>query len=132
MSEPAVFVTTLRVYLEDTDAQGIVYHANYLKFFERARTDWLASRGPGLAAALAQGLLYVVHELRVKFKKPARLGEALVVQTCVERASSYRLTFQQKVLRPADGEVLVDGAVEVVCVDTQGRLRELDAAALGV
>jgi acyl-CoA thioester hydrolase len=119
----------LKIYLEDTDAQGIVYHANYLKYCERARTEMLGSAAgtpsPTLADWQARGYLFVVHELHVKYKVPARLHDGLVVRTELERGSSYRLMFKHKVHRLADEAAVVQIEAVVVAVGTDGGLREL-------
>lgn len=122
----------VKVYLEDTDAQGIVYHANYLKFFERARTEILDTRGMGLANAQAQGLSFVVHEVRIKFHKPARLGDRLTVVTTFERASPFRLTFRHKAARAGEGQPLSSASVEAACIDAKGELVELTPSMLAV
>jgi len=114
----------LSVYLEDTDAQGIVYHANYLKYFERARSRIFTAHGLESGPATGQPM-FVVHEVNIKFKRPARLGDQLEVTTEFEKASEYRRTFEQKI-RPEDqDELLVSAQVEVVCVDKEGNLVEL-------
>lgn len=112
----------VRVYLEDTDAQGVVYHANYLKFFERARTDILATLGVE-RTALADRLRFVVHEMNIRFRRPARLGDMLTIITRMEASSEYRLVFLQQARR--EGELLVEARVDVVCVDPAGGLMEI-------
>jgi tol-pal system-associated acyl-CoA thioesterase len=116
---------TLRIYLEDTDAQGVVYHANYLKFFERARSELLASLGVDQTAWL-QRVRFVVHELSLRFRRPARLGDTITVVTSFEVASEYRLTFFQRA-QDENGQLLVEGRVEVVCTDGSGNLIEVPA-----
>jgi acyl-CoA thioester hydrolase len=116
----------VKIYLEDTDAQGIVYHANYLKYCERARTDMLAGgSGPSLGDWQARGYLFVVHELHVKYKEPARLHDVLAVKTELERTSSYRLTFKHSVRRLKDNAPLVQIDAIVVAIAVEGGLREL-------
>jgi acyl-CoA thioester hydrolase len=94
---PAVFRHSVRVYWEDTDAGGIVYYANYLKFFERARTEWLRAQGHGQQAMVEDtGCMFVVQETRVRFASPARLDDALdvTVQVCERGRASLRLAQQ--------------------------------------
>lgn len=114
----------LRVYLEDTDAQGIVYHANYLKFFERARTELLDRLG---LQPLEQAgrLRFVVHEMNIKFLRPALVGERLQVVTTFKPASEYRLSFTQKVYRGEESKPLTEAEVQVVCIDQAGQLVEI-------
>ena len=116
------------VYLEDTDAQGIVYHANYLKYCERARTDLLKSLGAGLRELHEQGWTFVVHEIQIKFHKSARLDDILEVQTTMERATSYRATFHQKIFRSPETQPLIRARAEVVTIGPDGGLKHLPDA----
>ena len=113
------FSHKLRVYIEDTDAGGIVYYVNYLKFMERARTEFMRSLGYGKAAILDADLMFVVSDLAVDFKSPARLDDELQVTAQVEGVSGARLVFRQSVLR--GDEVLAAGDVTVACVDRSGQ-----------
>jgi acyl-CoA thioester hydrolase len=120
------YESQVKVYLEDTDAQGIVYHANYLKYCERARTDMLGGpAGPSLADWQARGYLFVVHELHVKYKVAARLHDVLAIKTELERTSDYRLTFKHTVRRLTGDTPLVLIDAIVVAVGADGGLREL-------
>jgi tol-pal system-associated acyl-CoA thioesterase len=112
------------IFLEDTDAQGIVYHANYLKYLERARSRILKARGLESGQATSQPM-FVVHEMKIKFKRPARLGDELEVTTEFEKASEYRLAFEQQIRSMDQDELLVSAQVQVVCVDKEGNLVEL-------
>jgi acyl-CoA thioester hydrolase len=124
----STFEFPVKIYLEDTDAQGIVYHANYLKYCERARTEILGAAGPrSLGDWQAAGYLFVVHELHVKYKVPARLHDLLSIRTELERGSPYRLTFKHKVQRPDDGALVALIDAVVVAVSPDGGLRELPA-----
>lgn len=118
----------IKVYLEDTDAQGIVYHANYLKFFERSRTDIIDQGKTGLAAAQDQGFRFVVHEMKLKFSRPAKLGELLTITTEMKRSSAFRLTFTQLCKR--DDAILTRADVEVVCIGRNGDLVEIPESLL--
>ena len=112
----------VRVYYEDTDAAGIVYYANYLRFFERARTDWLRAAGVSQQAlSRVEGLNFVVRDCAVRYLRPARLDDLLDVEvgladpaTDVGRAS---LRFTQRALLSDGGAVLATGTVRVACVD---------------
>lgn len=121
---PGSFTWPVRIYWEDTDAGGIVYYANYLKFMERARTEWL--RTVGVEQELLhrqQGLMFVVVHAETHFQKPARYGELLQVSCNVAEARRASLTFRQNIVRAAAGtageEVLVTGIVRVACLDAQ-------------
>ena len=120
-------VLGLRVYLEDTDAQGIVYYANYLRYFERGRSEFLESLGVSMDEVARPDCRLVVYEIRVKFRKPAALGDKIEVWTSMLRASEYRVTFHQQIRRQGEDEALVSGEVDVVAIDQTGTLKELPA-----
>jgi tol-pal system-associated acyl-CoA thioesterase len=120
-------VLELRVYMEDTDAQGIVYYVNYLRFFERGRSEFLESLGVPMSEAARPDCRLVVYEVRVKFRKPASLGDRLEVVTSMLRASEYRITFRQQIRRKGEDEALVSGETDVVAIDQNGTLTELPA-----
>lgn len=107
---------TLRVYWEDTDAGGVVFYANYLKFFERARTEWLRSRGVEQAALQAQtGAIFVVAEVNVRYRASARLDDLVVVTVKVLEQGQASLLLEQQAWR--GDTLLADGRVRVGCVD---------------
>ncbi|MBL9004305.1 MAG: YbgC/FadM family acyl-CoA thioesterase [Myxococcales bacterium] len=118
-----------KVYLEDTDAQGIVYHANYLKYCERSRTEILGQYGYTLGEMQARGTLFVVFEMRLRFLKPARLHDELEVVTTCERTSDYRVVFKHRVHKldatgPQSDPLFVADA-QVAAIDAAGELLEL-------
>ena len=116
----------VRVYYEDTDAGGIVYHAQYLCFAERARTELLRVAGADHACLLRQhGGLFAVRRAVVDFRKPARLDDLLVVESRVERCGGARLTLAQDIKR--DGEALVLIEVELAFISPDMRPRRLPA-----
>ena len=107
--DKAAFSWPVRVYWEDTDAGGIVFYANYLKFFERSRTEWLRERGISQQALKeATGGMFVVGEAQVSFLKSARLDDELLVTTSLRKAGRASMTIhQQALLSTADGPVLL-------------------------
>ena len=111
------FSFPVRVYYEDTDAAGVVYYANYLKFMERARTEWLASLGFPLAAFESEhGVAFVVHRAEIDFLAPARLNDRLDVTVEPTERGASRLVAMQEVLR---GPVALTRArITLACVDT--------------
>ena len=112
------FTWPVRVYWEDTDAGGIVYYANYLKFMERARTEWLRSVGVEQAVLQQeQGLMFVVVDAQTRFHRPARYAEMLHVSCEIEESRRASLTFRQNILRGE--ELLVTGSVRVACLESQ-------------
>lgn len=105
-----------RVYFEDTDAGGIVYYVNYLKFMERARTERLRSLGFAQSQLAEEGLLFVVHSVSARYLAPAKLDDQLLVSADVIELSRASLRFRQQVRRVADGVVLCEGQFLVACV----------------
>ncbi|MCF8192336.1 MAG: tol-pal system-associated acyl-CoA thioesterase [Burkholderiales bacterium] len=108
----------VRVYYEDTDAGGVVYFANYLRFMERARTEWLRQLGFDQSELRErQGVLFVVRGVEATYRRPARLDDALTVQSRLAVLSRVALHFEQSIVR--DGETLVSGSSEVICVGAE-------------
>lgn len=117
-----VLFTPIKVYLEDTDAQGIVYHANYLKYCERARTDYLETQGYSLAKSQADGVFFVVFDMKLKFRRPARLLEQVELRTRCVKGSDYRLTFSHEIFRGEEPQPLFIAEAVVVTIDEAGKL----------
>lgn len=121
----APFTWTVRVYYEDTDAGGIVYYANYLKFFERARTEWLRAAGfeqHRMASEL--GLQFVVAELDCTYRQPARLDDLLEIDVRISHLARVYVVFEQQARRAS--ELLARARVKAACVD----MRRLMPAAM--
>ena len=110
----------LTVYFEDTDAAGVVYYANYLKFMERARSDMIRAVGVDQSAALrSDGSAYFVTEVAIKYRKPARLGDDLVFISTVEAVRTASVDIHQRVIRGT--EQLTDARVTAAYLDRDGR-----------
>ena len=116
-------VLPVRVYYEDTDFTGVVYHASYLRFFERGRTEFLRAAGVEHAALLAlpEPCAFAVTRLSVAFRKAARVDDALEVRTIYRAGKGVRIEALQRVLR--GGELIAEAEVEVVCIRLDGRPR---------
>ena len=122
---PHLFST--RVYYEDTDLAGIVYYANYLKFIERARSEWVASLGiDQMALRASQGVIFAVRRVEADFLRPARFGDDLTVETTLQASSGARLVLEQVVLRGA--ERLFKAVVTLVCLTDDGHAARMPAA----
>jgi len=106
----------VRIYYEDTDAGGVVYHANYLKYMERARTEFFRSRGFIVAELADNGFIFPVVRLEIDFKSPALHDDLLSVTTCPTRVGGSSVTFNHKIVRPGDCRLLADGLVTLACV----------------
>jgi acyl-CoA thioester hydrolase len=113
---PSVFDWTVRVYYEDTDAGGIVFYANYLKFFERARTEWLRAAGIGQQDLLdEEGVVFVVKNASIDYVAPARLDDLVRITTTIEKLGRASVQFLQQAWR--DEQLLSSANVKVGCVD---------------
>lgn len=107
----------IRVYYEDTDAGGVVYHANYLKFFERARTEWLRKLGVNQSElATNRQLVFVVKDIGLHYRKPAMLDDLLHIRSHISRLGRASITFAQTALRGE--ELLCESTIQVCCVNT--------------
>jgi len=120
---PNAFSIPVRVYYEDTDAGGVVYYANYLKFFERCRTEWLRAIGHEQADLLRDpGIAFMVRSVNLEYRKPARLDDSLIVSLEVERISRVQIFFRQHIRRAHPllentWDELVSGTIQIVCVN---------------
>jgi acyl-CoA thioester hydrolase len=111
----------VRVYYEDTDFTGVVYHANYLRYFERGRSDFLRLRGISHTELRARQtpIAFVVRRIEIDFRRAARVDDALVVRTVYEALQGARVPIRQRIER--DGEIIASAAVEVACIRLDGR-----------
>ena len=106
----------VRVYYEDTDAAGVVYYANYLKYLERARTEWLAAAGVTLSALeIEHNAVFVVHRLEIDYRRPARLGDSLKISLAPVERTRVRLVVAQDILR--NDEPISSARVSLACLD---------------
>lgn len=122
--EDGAHLFPVRIYYEDTDFSGAVYHANYLKFFERGRSEFLRVAGIGHAALLqrAEPIAFAVTKLNVEYRAAARIDDALIVRTRFLAARGVRMNLDQELRRPKDagGALICRAAVEIVCIDPNG------------
>ncbi len=116
---------TYTVYYEDTDSLGVVYYANYLKYLERGRTEFIGQLGRDVWDWNAAGYYFVVHSMTIHFRKAAGLGDRVEVVSSFELLSDFRGRFHQRIER--DGERIVDADVDVVCLGTNRMLQEYPA-----
>ena len=122
-----MFVWPVRIYHEDTDGGGVVYYANYLKFMERARTEWLRARGFEQDVLLRdRRVLFAVRTLSMDYHRPARFNDLLEVISQVAEVGGASLTFAQSIRRADSTEVLCGARVKVACIDAENfRARRL-------
>ena len=114
-------VLPVRIYYEDTDFTGVVYHANYLRYFERGRSDALRAAGVSHTDLLDgdRPMAFTVVRMEIDFRRPARIDDALEVRTLYERIRGPRMFIRQRLLR--DGDLLCEAGVEAACIDLSGR-----------
>ena len=119
MTNAKPFELPVRVYYEDTDAQGVVYYANYFRFMERARTEWLRSLGVDMVRLQEEDRrIFVVAEVNVKFHAPARLSDELVVTAGLRELTRVAFDIEQKIFRNStDGDLLISGIVKAAYLD---------------
>lgn len=116
----------IRIYYEDTDCGGVVYYANYLKYFERARTHYLESRGISVTEQLQQGTQFVVVHAELDCRVPARYGETLTIDTRLAEVTRASLTFAHVVRERTSQRVVVEGAAKLAATDLAGKVKRMD------
>lgn len=116
----------IKIYYEDTDCGGVVYYANYLKYFERARTEYLETRGHSVAALMEQGVIFVVVRAEVDYCSPGRYGDTLVIETEVGEVTRAALTFSHVIREKVTGRVVVKGSARLAAMDRNGKITRLD------
>lgn len=122
----------IRIYYEDTDCGGVVYYANYLKYFERARTEYLETRGYSVAGLMKQDIIFVVVHAEVDYCSPGRYGETLTVETSVSDITGATMTFSHVVREKISGRMVVKGSARLAATDVDGKARRLDRALITV
>jgi acyl-CoA thioester hydrolase len=105
----------IRVYYEDTDCGNVVYYANYLKYMERSRTEYLRERGIELKEFHKNGVIFAVSHVNVKYRQPARYNDLLTVESSITELASFAMTFETTI-HNGNGTLLTSGTVKVVCV----------------
>ncbi|MEO6984848.1 MAG: tol-pal system-associated acyl-CoA thioesterase [Paralcaligenes sp.] len=117
MTQEQLSLLPIRVYYEDTDAGGVVFYGNYLKFFERGRTEWLRRLGVNQSELVTQQQrMFVVKTVEIQYRKPARLDDLLTVHSKITRLGYASINFQQSAT--CDGELLCESTIKVCSVDT--------------
>lgn len=117
----------IRVYYEDTDAGGVVYHARYLGFFERGRTEFFRERGLSVQQLHEEGRIFPVVRMEIDFRYPARLDDLVRIETELTAVGNTSFTMLQRLLRVHDEKLLVEGRVTLVCVDMAMKPKRLPA-----
>jgi acyl-CoA thioester hydrolase len=118
----------VRIYYEDTDCGGVVYYGNYLKYFERARTQYLEERGLSVAGLMKEGTVFVVVHAEVDYRSPARYGDTLVIETVVSDMTAASFTFSHVIRERESQRVVVEGSARLATVNGSGKVKRLDKA----
>ncbi|MFA4911427.1 MAG: YbgC/FadM family acyl-CoA thioesterase [Desulfobacteria bacterium] len=111
----------IRVYYEDTDCGGVVYYANYLKYFERARTEFLRDRGQFLTDYMEKGIEFIVVRAEVDYRSPARYNDVLDITTTVSEIARASFIMEYTVLRKEDEKLLASGMTRLACINKNGK-----------
>jgi|SRR5688572_20368999 acyl-CoA thioester hydrolase len=122
----------VRIYYEDTDCGGVVYYANYLKYFERARTQYLEDRGLSVAGLMKEGTTFVVVHAEVEYRSSAHYGDRLIVETVISDMTAASFTFSHVIRERESRRVVVEGSARLAATDGAGKVKRLDKAMVAV
>jgi acyl-CoA thioester hydrolase len=122
----------IRIYYEDTDCGGVVYYGNYLKYFERARTQYLEERGLSVARLMKEGTVFVVVHADVGYRSPARYDDRLSIETVVSDMTAASFTFSHVIRERESQRVVVEGSARLAATDGNGKVKRLDKALVTV
>ena len=117
----------VHIYYEDTDCGGVVYYANYLRYMERARTEYLASKGFSVRNLMEEGTIFMVHRVEIDYKAPARYGDTVEVETWVRDVSRATMIFEHVMREKTSRRVFVECRAKMVFVDPGGKPKRLPA-----
>lgn len=115
----------VKIYYEDTDCGGVVYYANYLRYMERARTEYMADRGASVKALMDLGYLFVIGHVDIDYRSSARYGDTLVVETWVSEVSAASLMFEHTMKEKTSGRLIAECRAKAVCVGADVRPRRI-------
>lgn len=115
----------IRVYYEDTDCGGVVYYANYLKYFERARTHYLEERGLSVVDLLKEGIEFRVTHAEIRYRSAAKYGESLNIDTTLSANRRISITFSHSIRELTSQRLIVEGSATLVTVDPYGKIKRL-------
>ena len=122
------FIWPIRVYYEDTDAGGVVYHGRYLGFFERGRTEFFRDQGLSVRQLHEEGIIFPVVRMEIDFRYPARLDDLVRIESKIISAGNTSFTMQQRLFRSQDNKLLTEGKVTLVCVNAAMKPKRLPPA----
>ena len=115
----------IKLYYEDTDCGGVVYYANYLRYMERGRTEYLADYGYSVKKLMDEGTLFMVARAEIDYRSPARYGDTLVLETGIAECSRAVMMFEHRIKEKMSGRTVVEGKIKLVCTDASGRPKRM-------
>ena len=115
----------IKIYYEDTDCGGVVYYANYLRYMERARTEYLADRGISVKALMDEGTLFLVSRAELDYRSSARYGDTIRIGTRISETTGATLLFEHTMTEKASGKVLTECRARLVCADAAGKPKRM-------
>ena len=116
-----------KIYYEDTDCGNVVYYANYLKYMERGRTEFLADHGFNVSELASQGTVFIVARVEIDYRSSAHLGETIVVQTWIAEMTRASSLFAHTMTDKASGRLIAEAQARIVCVDGSGKIKRIPA-----
>jgi acyl-CoA thioester hydrolase len=122
----------IRIYYEDTDCGGVVYYANYLKYFERARTQYLEERGLSVAGHMKEDTRFVVVHAEVDYRSSAQYGDWLTIETVISDMTAASFTFSHVIRERESRRVVVEGSARLAAVNGKGKVKRLDKATVAM
>ncbi|HJX30618.1 MAG TPA: YbgC/FadM family acyl-CoA thioesterase [Thermodesulfobacteriota bacterium] len=122
----------VKIYYEDTDCGGVVYHANYLRYCERARTEYFAEQGISIRDYMKNGIVFVVVRAEIFYESPARYGDVLIINSELEKVRRVSLDFKHTIRRKDEDGVLVRATIRLACLNGDGKLTPLPKGFLEV
>jgi acyl-CoA thioester hydrolase len=120
----------IKIYYEDTDCGNVVYYANYLRYMERARTEYMADRGAPVKELMDRGTLFMIARVEVDYRSSGRYGDTIVVETWVPGTTGATITFQHTMKEKTSGRIITECKAVAVCVDAKGRPKRIPREAL--
>jgi acyl-CoA thioester hydrolase len=120
----------VKIYYEDTDCGNVVYYANYLRYMERARTEYMSVRGASVKSLIDQGTLFMIVRAEVDYRSSARYGDTLLVETWVSDTTGATITFQHTMKEKTSGRLITECKAVAVCVDVKGKPKRIPREAL--
>lgn len=115
----------IKIYYEDTDCGGVVYYANYLRYMERGRTEYLTDRHISIKELMDRGTIFVVNRAEMDYKSSAKYGDTIVLETAVAEKTGATLLFKHRMTEKATGRLLVEGKIRMVCTDLTAKPKRI-------